>query len=561
MKKALRLGWLPLLVAAALAAHADPKSVPTEPIARTVYMPDALVWDSKVAYRSVRLRVVGPGGLVHEENFGRGPAIFDLASLPAVLDGQYAFELAYGRQPDAAQASALAGIDRAQDEHAGLRALPGTLGESLSGSFRVVGGRIVSKDLVEPRSARKATRDPGAKDVVTPDDTIIQGSLCVGLDCVDGESFGFSTLRLKENNTRIEFLDTSVNPGFASNDWMLEANDSASGGPNRFSIVDITGAKTPFTVTAGAATGSIHVDSVGNVGLGTTTPVLKLHQLRGDTPAIRLEQDASVGYTPQTWDIAGNEANFFVRDVTGGSTLPLRIRPGAPTSSLDISAAGNVGIGTASPGLGTAARALTITAPTSAGFAALELQGSQDANTAAGVVRFYNKTNLVGQIAAARESADSTASLRFLTANAGVISEKMRILPTGFVGIGTQSPSTLLHVAGDATITGALHVSGPCCGPDYVFEPGFRLASIEENDAYMWKHRHLPSVGPARTTADGQAVVDVFAQSKGMLEELEKAHIYIGQLHREIAALRSQAEARDAQLRSELAEMRRAIGK
>jgi hypothetical protein len=47
--------------------------------------------------------------------------------------------------------------------------------------------------------------------------------------------------------------------------------------------------------------------------------------------------------------VAGNEANFFVRDITNGSLLPLRIRPGAPTSSLDIAASGNVGIGIAGP--------------------------------------------------------------------------------------------------------------------------------------------------------------------------------------------------------------------
>jgi hypothetical protein len=35
--------------------------------------------------------------------------------------------------------------------------------------------------------------------------------------------------------------------------------------------------------------------------------------------------------------------------VTGGSKLSFRIRPGAPTSSIDISADGDVGIGTASP--------------------------------------------------------------------------------------------------------------------------------------------------------------------------------------------------------------------
>ena len=51
-------------------------------------------------------------------------------------------------------------------------------------------------------------------DNVIPDDTIIQGSACIGLDCVNNESFGFDTLRLKENNTRIKFDDTSTSPGF-----------------------------------------------------------------------------------------------------------------------------------------------------------------------------------------------------------------------------------------------------------------------------------------------------------------------------------------------------------
>jgi hypothetical protein len=171
----------------------------------------------------------------------------------------------------------------------------------------------------------------------------------VGLDCVANESFGFDTIRLKENNTRIKFDDTSASAGFPANDWQLTANDSASGGANKFSIEDITGSKVPFTVTAGAPTNSIFVDSSGRLGLGTATPVLQLHESKSDTPAIRLEQTNAGGFTAQTWDIGANEANFFVRDVTGGSRLPFRIRPGAPTSSIDISAAGNVGVGTASP--------------------------------------------------------------------------------------------------------------------------------------------------------------------------------------------------------------------
>jgi hypothetical protein len=186
-------------------------------------------------------------------------------------------------------------------------------------------------------------------DQVIPDDLIVQGSACVGLDCVNNESFGFDTIRLKENNTRIKFDDTSTSAGFPANDWQLTANDSASGGSSKFSIEDITGSKVPFTVTAGALTNSIFVDSVGRVGFRTSTPVLDLHVNTSNTPAIRLEQNNSGGFTAQTWDIGANEANFFIRDVTGGSKLSLRIRPGAPTSSLDISADGTVGINDASP--------------------------------------------------------------------------------------------------------------------------------------------------------------------------------------------------------------------
>jgi hypothetical protein len=77
--------------------------------------------------------------------------------------------------------------------------------------------------------------------------------------------------------------------------------------------------------------------------------VLDLHVATNNTPGLRLEQTSAGGFTAQTWDMAGNEANFFVRDVTAGSRLPFRIRPGAPTSSIDIASSGNVGIGTASP--------------------------------------------------------------------------------------------------------------------------------------------------------------------------------------------------------------------
>src|SRR2546428_12029828 len=75
-------------------------------------------------------------------------------------------------------------------------------------------------------------------DQVIPDDVIVQGSACVGLDCVNNESFGFDTIRLKENNTRIAFVDTSTAAGFPTNDWTIRANSSASGGASFLAFVD-----------------------------------------------------------------------------------------------------------------------------------------------------------------------------------------------------------------------------------------------------------------------------------------------------------------------------------
>jgi endosialidase-like protein len=186
-------------------------------------------------------------------------------------------------------------------------------------------------------------------DQVIPDDLIVQGSECVGFDCVNNESFGFDTIRLKENNLRIHFEDTSSISGFPSNDWEIRINDSQSGGGSYFGVADRNSGNLTFRVDAGAPTNALKVDSTGRVGLRTQSPVLDIHAFTSNTPAIRLDQSNAAGWTAQTWDIGANEANFFVRDVTSGSLLPFRIRPGAPTSSVDISATGDVGIGTNSP--------------------------------------------------------------------------------------------------------------------------------------------------------------------------------------------------------------------
>ncbi|MFT7553382.1 MAG: hypothetical protein ACI9BV_003716 [Rhodothermales bacterium] len=187
------------------------------------------------------------------------------------------------------------------------------------------------------------------RDQQIQDDLVVVGSICAGVDCVNGESFGFDTIRLKENNLRIRFVDTSSSSSFPTVDWQIKVNDSANGGSNLFAIEDIDSGTIPFTILSGAPSNSLYVTSSGNIGMGTAAPQVKFHQKNGNTPTLRLEQDRSSGFTAQSWDIGANESNFFIRDVTNGSNLPFRIVPGAPNASIYVAADGDIGFETTTP--------------------------------------------------------------------------------------------------------------------------------------------------------------------------------------------------------------------
>jgi hypothetical protein len=484
-------------------------------------------WQPQVEYGRLILTVSTPDGEVIRQEFeeGAGPSLklIDKQGLN-LPDGQYMYELRVVPKLSKEIKKALAASREKGNTGEVMQELQksGQFPTRItvqSGSFRVEKGVVFTgspEEAVEPRTPNQGSEvsATGAKkkgggtviiqDVVTPDDVIIQGSACIGLDCVNNESFGFDTIRLKENNTRIKFDDTSTSAGFPANDWQLTANDSASGGANKFSIEDITGAKVPFTITAGAPTNSVFVSSTGRVGLRTSTPVLDVHINTGDTPAHRLEQNASSGFTAQTWDIAGNEANFFVRDVTGGSRLPFRIRPGAPTSSIDISASGNVGIGTASPA------------------AKVHISGTDTGSGAR--LQIANTTATTGKTWHLNSGDDGS----FKLSQTGVV-DAITALPTsGNVGIGTTTP------AGKLDVNGSIFQRGVQLFADYVFEPTYTLESIEDHAAFMWNNRHLPAVGAKQVDEHGREVVEIGARMRGMLEEIEKAHIYISTLNDQI---------------------------
>ncbi|MBV8516039.1 MAG: hypothetical protein JO197_01435 [Acidobacteria bacterium] len=375
MKRSLKLGTaflFTLSIAAPLFAGDTARE-----IARPTAGGSSIQWQANASgVDHYQLIVVTPNHDTFSRDFAAGTTpsfrLQDMAGKP-IADGAYHYELRAMPQVSASVRQQLIDARANNDDEAIHRIITANgLGNPAvqSGTFTVVNGSILDPNMQEPVSrgpqrpiasngsgttapasgnASHPSLTPVVNDNVIADDLIVQGSGCFGFDCVNNESFGFDTIRLKENNLRINFDDTSTSAGYPNVSWSLTANDTTSGGANRFSIDDVTNSKTILNIEAASPTNSIYIDSTGKIGFRNSNPLLDLHITTGDTPAIRFEQTNSSGFTAQTWDIGANEANWFVRDLTGGSKLPLRVRPGAPTSSIDIAASGNVGIGTASP--------------------------------------------------------------------------------------------------------------------------------------------------------------------------------------------------------------------
>ncbi|NLG27636.1 MAG: tail fiber domain-containing protein, partial [Chloroflexi bacterium] len=387
------------------------------PLAEGSYADGVFTWRPSVECDGLVLTVRGPDDYYWQRTFGAGePAVFDArddAGNP-LPDGQYVYELRIVLSKPA----------DGTDPESPSRGLDSQASEAQSGAVAVHDGALLSPDLEEGGVT--------PLDVVHMDDTVITGSLCVGFDCLtDGsESFGFDTLRLKENNLQIAFDDTSSAAGFPANDWRIRANDSNSGGASYLAIDDVTAGRTPFRIAAGAQNNALYIGPGRYIGIGTAVPVKALHMLMPDTPALRLDQDTSGGFVAQAWDVAANEANFFVRDVTNGSALPFRIYPGSPSNALVVKGQ-SVGLGTSNP-------AYSLEVERAGVPATLAVQRTDGAT---GV--------LTSGVAAVSVGSDSRHALRLLTDG----QVRVYIKPNGKMGIGNSNPTHLLTVGTSGAYT------------------------------------------------------------------------------------------------------------
>jgi hypothetical protein len=334
---------------------------------------------------------------------------------------------------------------------------------------------------------------------------------------VNGENFGFDTMRLKENNLRIHFDDTSSAASFPSNDWRIVVNDTSNGGASYFSVEDSTAGRTPFRIDAGAPANSLRIDSGGDVGIGVDNPVVPLHVRDGNTPTLRLEQDGSSGFTPQIFDVAANEANFFIRDVTNGSALPFRIQPGADQDTIFLSSDSRVGVGTNSPQVPLDVYSTNGTVGS----------GSNSATTAG--IRIRSQS---GPAVLALDAGNDGEGWRLVSLPGD---DEFRISKGGSGLVELRLTAT-----GDMFIPGTLTTAGSCAGGcDRVFDDGYNLPSIEDHARFMFDNRYLMHVGPTEESGP----FNLSEKVGGMLSELEYAHLYIAQLNEQISEMDARIRA------------------
>ncbi|MEQ9157340.1 MAG: hypothetical protein RIE82_02285 [Roseovarius sp.] len=354
----------------------------------------------------------------------------------------------------------------------------------------------------------------GLADEVFTEDVIIDSNLlCVGTACTDGEDSIPSAragLKVKDINGAIRFEDTTVADDFPKRSWQLSANEEGSQGQEAFFLSDLTEGTTPLWVSGAAPSNALSIQDNGSIGINTALPQADLHVVTNFNAAkLRLEERQG---TPGRWDlVAGNSAFAVINGDT--FQMPFRIQYQAPTGLLELAANGNVGIGTGTP------------------EAPLEI------------------------------SDDDTFSFFRITATDAPINQSADVvftegpLRTGefrYNIVDGDGPEMKLNADGDMQIAGTLTTAGSCsAGCDAVFDADYPLPSSEDHLAETLALGHLPNVGPTR---NGEPW-DVTDKMGRILNELEHAHLFIGQLNDHNAAQRARIEVQDSRIEALTAEL------
>jgi hypothetical protein len=280
-----------------------------------------------------------------------------------------------------------------------------------------------------------------------------------------------TALQVMAANATLELTCINKDGGTGTASWQWVYNTNTAGSP---------------TASQWTTTGSNISYAAGNVGIGTSTPIGKL-DINAAGVQLRLSGGTVAG---GVWTSATE--HLYLADWNTG------------TKGLLINmTSGNIGIGTTSPSEklevnGNVNVGLSTGATTGYG-SRLNLRGLIDDGDPIWMSRYNagpNQTELRVNIGDDVGGEDAFTVGNFFYGD-GQWKTFMKVQNNGNVGIGTAAPDAALTVKGTIH-TNEVKVDLNVPGPDYVFEKGYPLMSLEETKAYIDANKHLPEVPSAK---------------------------------------------------------------
>lgn len=237
--------------------------------------------------------------------------------------------------------------------------------------------------------------------------------------------------------------------GNGNNEWLISSGRSIVGSGAAGLYDYVYGNNPRVFYTNGSE--RMRIDGSGNVGIGTDSPSQKFHVV------------GNILSTPSTWGSSGTgyvylgDINNYVSAAFGGvatfagySTLTFGTTVGGYSEKMRITSAGDVGIGTSSPSL-----PLHVYRASGASQVLAESVGSTGSDNGSFQAKVGSYSSYLIQYGTGYSTLVSYGTeLNIAQSGAYPIklrtndTERLRITSTGLVGIGTDSPSQLLHVAG-----------------------------------------------------------------------------------------------------------------